>query len=106
MWAPLDLGDGVGNLADVRVFPTFGDKLPTNRKAEVDLWGALVLSGISSAATARAALTQIGFTFDPSEGELIAAEKVAMAAAEGGDPAQDREDNERGGSALNSPPEE
>lgn len=108
MWAPLDPLQGVEGAVpfqDVRVYPALGEKLPVNRKAEVDLWSALVVSSIASAATARKALTDIGFVFDPAEGELLLAEKTAAAQAAIGDPAADREDNERGGSALNSPPE-
>lgn len=105
MWAPLDPQEGVGPFQDVRVIPVLGDKLPLNRKAEVELWSSMVLAGLVSAATARKALMRYGFEFDPSEAELMLAEKVATASAEVGDTAQDRENNERGGSALNSPPE-
>jgi hypothetical protein len=111
MWFPLDppivAGTAVPAFLDVTVLPVLGDKLPVNRKAEAELYSALFVSGLISAASARKALTRVGFEFDPSEAELMLAEKVATAAAEGGDPAQDRASNElTGGSALNSPPVE
>lgn len=104
MWLPEF--EGV-NITDVRVFPQFADKLPLNRKVEAELTSNLVVAGILSAASARRYLGERGFDgmFDPAEGELILAEKVALAAAEGADPAVDRETNElTGQSALNSPP--
>lgn len=109
MWAPLDplVGvEGATNFQDVTVIPVLGDKLPVNRKTEAEMWSSLFVAGLVSAASARKALARIGFVFDPAEAELMLAEKVATAAAEGGDPAVDRENNERGGSALNSPPVE
>lgn len=77
------------NFTDVRVFPVTGDKLPVNRVQEAELVNGLVLAGILSAASARTYLATKGFTgmFDPREGELVLAEKVATAAAEGGDSA-------------------
>lgn len=105
MWSPLDPMEGISPFLDVSVVPVLGDKLPANRAEEVTLWSSLVVSNIASAATARKALVKVGFEFDPSEAELLLAEKVATAAAEGGDPAQDRATNEvNDGSALNSPP--
>lgn len=88
MWFPAFEGL---NFTDVRVFPVLGDKLPVNRSAEVEMVGQLVVAGIMSAATARTYLTSKGFAgvFDPREGDLVLAEKVAIAAAEGGDTALD-----------------
>lgn len=88
------------NFADVSIVPTLGDKLPVNRVAEAELVSGLVLANILSTASARTYLTTKGFTgmFDPKEGELVLAEKVATAAAEGGDSAlADREGEELGG---------
>lgn len=106
MWLPTF--EGV-NVTDVRVFPQFGDKLPVNRKAEAEIISNLMIAGIVSAGSARRYLGERGFDglFDVAEAELILAEKVATAAAEGADPAQDRQANElTGQSALNSPPVE
>lgn len=105
MWLPAF--EGV-NVTDVRVFPQFGDKLPLNRTAEATLISNLYVAGLVSSASARKYLDTHGFAgvFDPAEAELILAEKVAIAAAEGADPAVDRTQNElTGQSALNSPPE-
>ncbi len=84
MWFPSF--EGI-NVTDVTMLPTVGDKLPVNRKTEVDLVNALVLGGILSAASARQYLIKKGFVdmFDPREGDIVLAEKVAIAAAEGGD---------------------
>jgi hypothetical protein len=84
------------NFTDVRVFPVAGDKLPVNRKQEVEIANALVLGGIMSAASARQYLVRKGFTdmFDPREGELVLAEKVATAAAEGGDSAPEARESD------------
>lgn len=104
MWLPTF--EGV-NITDVRVFPQFGDKLPLNRDAEATVISNLYVAGLVSAGSARKYLDGHGFAgvFDPSEAELILAEKVATAAAEGADPAVDRATNElTGQSALNSPP--
>lgn len=96
------------NFTDVTVGVQYGDKLPVNRTEEATLTSNLVLAGILSTGSARKYLESKGFAgmFDPSEAELILAEKVALAAAEGGDPAQDRATNEvNGGSGLGSVPE-
>lgn len=88
------------NFTDVTVVPVLGDKLPVNRAAEVQMVNELVLGGILSAASARKYLASKGFAnlFDPREGDLILAEKVALAAAEGGDTSlEDRETQERAG---------
>lgn len=79
------------NFTDVRVFPVLGDKLPVNRQEEVTLMNQLVLANIISTSSARQYLTAKGFAdvFDPREGDLVLAEKVAIAAAEGGDTALD-----------------
>jgi len=75
------------NFTDVTVQPILGDKLPVNRKAEVEMVGALVLGGILSAASARQYLAKKGFTdmFDQREGDLVLAETVSRAMAESGD---------------------
>jgi len=77
------------NFTDVTVKPVLGDKLPVNRKEEVEMVNGLVLGGILSAASARQYLVKRGFAdlFDPREGELVLAEKVANSAAEQGDSA-------------------
>jgi hypothetical protein len=79
------------NFTDVTIVPVLGDKLPVNRAAEVEMVLSMVVGGLMSAASARAYLTKKGFgdLFDPQEGELVLAEKVANAAAEGGDSALD-----------------
>lgn len=86
------------DFSSVSVVPTLGDKLPVNRAAEVELVGALVLGGILSAASARTYLERKGFAgmFDPTEAELVLAEKAAVAAAEGGDALGDRAAQEQG----------
>lgn len=95
MWFPAF--EGI-NLTAVSVLPTLGDKLPVNRVAEAELANTLVLGGILSAASARKYLEGKGFAgmFDPAEGELLLAEKVATAAAEGGDGLGEREAQEQG----------
>lgn len=87
------------NFTDVTVIPVLGDKLPVNRKAEVEMVSGLVLSNIMSAGSARKYLEAKGFAgiFDPREGDLVLAEKVGMAAAEGGDGVEDREAQEAAG---------
>jgi hypothetical protein len=95
MWFPTYEG---ANFTDVTMLPVLGDKLPVNRAAEVGIVNELVLAGILSAGSARQYLVKKGFTdmFDPREGELVLAEKVAIAAAEGGDTAlEDREAQEQ-----------
>lgn len=84
MWFPAVEGL---NFTDVTVVPALGDKLPVNRKAEVDMVNALVLTGVLSAASARRYLEAKGFTglFDTNEGDLVLAEKTANATAEQGD---------------------
>lgn len=88
------------NFTDVAVLPVLGDKLPVNRKAEVEMVSGLVLANILSAGSARQYLIKKGFAdlFDPREGELVLAEKVANAAAEMGDAAlEGREAQEQAG---------
>jgi hypothetical protein len=100
MWFPAIEGM---NFTDVTVIPVLGDKLPVNRAAEVEMVGQLVVSNVLSSASARKYLVSKGFgdLFDPNEGELILAEKVALAAAEGGDTAlEDREAQEQVEPAL------
>lgn len=96
MWFPAIEGL---NFTDVSVLPVVGDKLPVNRAAEVALVNELVLAGILSAGSARKYLATRGFTglFDPAEGDLVLAEKAAMAAAEGSNALADREANELAG---------
>jgi hypothetical protein len=74
------------NFTDVTVVAVLGDKLPVNRAAEVEMVLGMVVAGLMSAASGRAYLTKKGFgdLFDPNEAELVLAEKVATAAAEGG----------------------
>ena len=85
------------NFTDVTVLPVLGDKLPVNRKAEVEIVSQLVVAGILSTSSARAYLVErAGFAgmFDEREGELILAEKVANAAAEMGDSALEQRENQ------------
>jgi len=84
MWFPTFEGL---NVTDVTMLPLLGEKLPVNRAAEAALVEGLVLGGILSAASARNYLIKRGFSgmFDGSEGDLILAEKMAVAAAEAGD---------------------
>jgi hypothetical protein len=83
MWFPTFEGK---NFTDVVVVPMLGDKLPVNRVAEVSMVNELVVSNVMSAASARAYLAKKGFSdaFDQNEGDLVVAEKAAIAAAEGG----------------------
>lgn len=88
------------NFSDVTVLPKLGDKLPVNRKAEVDMVNSLVLTNVMSKASARKYLDSKGFTgvFDPREGDLVLAEMVGEAAATQGDPAlEDRAAQEQAG---------
>lgn len=97
MWFPAFEGL---NFTDVTVVPVLGDKLPVNRAAEVRMVNELVLGGILSAGSARKYLASKGFNglFDTREGDLVLAEKVALAAAEGGDTAlEDRAAQEAAG---------
>jgi hypothetical protein len=97
MWFPAIEGL---NFTDVTVVPVLGDKLPVNRAAEVEMVGQLVVANILSAASARKYLGTVGFKnlFDIREGDLVLAEKVALAAAEGGDTSlEDRAAQEQAG---------
>jgi hypothetical protein len=97
MWFPAFEGM---NFTDVTVLPALGDKLPVNRKAEVDMVNSLVLTHILSAGSARQYLEKKGFTgvFDPREGDLVLAEITAEAAAAGGDTSlEDRAAQEQAG---------
>jgi len=95
MWFPAFEGL---NFTDVTVLPVLGDKLPVNKKAEVEMVGQLVVAGILSGASARKYLAEkVGMAglFDDREGELVLAEKVAIAAAEsGGGELETREEQE------------
>lgn len=75
------------NVTDVTVTAVLGDKLPVNRAAEVEMVNSLVLTNIMSTGSARRYLSDKGFAgaFDEREGDLVLAEKVGLAAAEGGD---------------------
>jgi hypothetical protein len=77
------------NFTDVTVLPVLGDKLPVNRAAEVEMVNSLVITNVLSAGSARNYLIKKGFNdlFQEAEGDLVLAEKVALAAAEGGDDA-------------------
>lgn len=79
------------NIDDVTMLATFADKLPTNRKAEVELVAGLMstVPPVLSAASARAYLTKKGFgdLFQEGEDLLVMAEQQASAAASmAGDP--------------------
>lgn len=92
MWLPEY--EGVRMPPEMRVYPVLGDKLPVNRQAEANLVAGLVLGGIMSAASARNYLIGKGFVdmFDPTEGDLVLAERTALAAADQGtEPVADRE---------------
>jgi hypothetical protein len=71
------------NFTDVTVMPLLGDKLPVNRKGEVDMVNSLVLTHILSQASARQYLQTKGFAnmFDPREGDLVLAELSGEATA-------------------------
>lgn len=74
--------EGIG-MESTQLLPVFGDPLPANRKAEVDLVLAMVAAKIMSAATARAYLTKInaGFDFAADEDALISSATASEAAA-------------------------
>ena len=97
MWFPAIEGM---NFTDVTVVSALGDKLPVNRKAEVEMVNSLVLTNVMSTASARTYLKTKGFpdAFDEREGDLVLAEKVGFAAAEGGDTSlEDRAAQEQAG---------
>jgi hypothetical protein len=94
MWLPTFEGM---NFTDVEFVVQLGDKLPVNRKAEVELVTQLVVAKVVSAGSARTYLAKRGFgeLFDlAAEGDLVLAEAAALAAAEGGDALADREAQE------------
>lgn len=76
------------NFTDVLLVPTFGDKLPTNRKAEVDLVAALMgtIPPVLSAQSARNYLVAKGFTgmFAEDEEDRVMVEMQQVAAAQQG----------------------
>jgi hypothetical protein len=79
------------NFMDVVLVPTFGDKLPTNRKAEVDLVVSMMstVPPVLSAQSARNYLKTKGFPdlFADDEEERVQAEMADVAAAaQGSDP--------------------
>lgn len=71
------------NFPDVSVLPAFGDKMPVNRKGEIDLHVAMVMCDppIMSATTARERLAEKGIVFAADEFTRIIQEKAAMAEA-------------------------
>lgn len=71
------------NFLDTVVLPTFGPKLPTNMKAEVELVAAMMSTDppLMSARTARQYLATKGMNFDASEEALVLAEQAAIVAA-------------------------
>lgn len=73
------------NMDDVVMVPVFGDKVPVNRKAEVELVTLLMSTTppVLSAESARKYLISKGFTglFDDNEGDLVTAETTANVAA-------------------------
>lgn len=81
------------NLAEVDVQPIFGDRLPVNRKQEIDLHVAMVMTDppIMSAQTARERLAEKGIVFAEDEFTRIVQERSAMQEAAGpADPEGDR----------------
>jgi hypothetical protein len=71
------------DFTEASVIPTFGDKLPANKKAEVDLVNALVLGGLMSRSTARIYLKEkIGLSLPENEGDLVLQEMSDIAQAE------------------------
>lgn len=97
MWFPAIEGL---NFTDVTVVPVLGDKLPVNRKAEVDMIAALVVANILSKGSARQYLATKGFAgmFDPREGDLVLAEMAGEAAAQAPDSTlEDRAAQEQAG---------
>jgi hypothetical protein len=76
------------NFTDVLLVPTFGDKLPTNKKAEADLVSVLmsIIPPVLSAQSARSYLASKGFAemFAEDEGDRVMAEMAQAAAAQQG----------------------
>lgn len=81
MWFP---AYEAANLPDVVVNPAFGERLPVNRKAEVDIAVAMVMTDppIMSAATARERLAEKGIVFSQDEFTRIVSERKALAEAD------------------------
>lgn len=71
------------DLTNVDVLPTFGDRLPANRKMEIDLAVAMCNSTppIMSATTARERLAEKGIVFAADEFARIMQEQTAIAEA-------------------------
>lgn len=92
------------NMDNVDIMPTFGDRLPVNRKQEVDLHAAMVMTDppIMSAATARERLAEKGIVFSSDEFARIVQEKSAL--SEAGAPA-DPEGDRLGAEGLPAAPE-
>jgi len=72
------------NFLGAEILPVLGDKLPTNRRAEVDLVTALMstVPPIMSATTARLHLAKFGFSFSANESALVAQEQSMMTEAQ------------------------
>lgn len=81
MWFPAFEQQSFG---DARPMVSFGDKLPKNRKTEVELIVELMSTTvpIMSAQTARKHLAKYDFEFEPNEAELIAQEQGGAATAD------------------------
>lgn len=74
------------DFTETDIVPSFGDKLPVNRQAEVDFVSSLMATEppLVSAQTARAYLTErIGFEFDDKESDLVLMEREAITLASG-----------------------
>lgn len=87
------------NLDSVDVLPRFGDRLPVNRKQEIETHVAMVMTDppIMSAATARERLAEKGIEFGKDEFSRIIQERQALAEAAGPvDPQADRLAEEAG----------
>lgn len=93
------------DLSTVDVLPSFGDKLPTNRKGEVDLVVKMVMADppIMSAATARDYLANKGIEFSKDEFTRIIQERQAMSEAAG---PVDEQGDRMAGDAANDLPDE
>lgn len=100
------------DLSECVVTPTFGDKLPRNKSAEVDLCLRMMSTDppIMSAKTARQYLTEhAGLSFDEAEEVLVYAERKSIteasapSATAGTDPFTDRINAELGGADGGAP---
>ena len=73
--------EGVTLPPETSILPVFGDPLPVNRKAEVDLCVALVVAEVVSTMTVREHLSKFGFEFAADEVARIQQEKAMMTEA-------------------------